>query len=178
MISWYDNFGVHTNTQLISCSSACDVSLDCLWAGWRLEGVCCIPSPTRAIPLEPVAHYTRLNNYFNKQQSSSWTWFGARLWTVPQRRTHNTIFQISIKPKCWERAAQSSPLAPHFQLPMATTPAPTQFQSLIIHIWLLTFRNRGIKRNSSAEPWSLGAIRAASLLAQVWKATQCWPGKF
>lgn len=49
--------------------------------------------------LEPVAHYTRLNNYFNKQQSSSPSW------TVLERRAHNTIFQISIKSKCWESSA-------------------------------------------------------------------------
>lgn len=54
--------------------------------------------------LEPVAHYTRLNNYFNKQQSSSPSW------TVLERRAHNTIFQISIKSKCWESSSRPLPL--------------------------------------------------------------------
>lgn len=63
--------------------------------------------------LEPVAHYTRLNNYFNKQQSSSPSW------TVLERRAHNTIFQISIKSKCWESsyplpASPSTNLQPSF----------------------------------------------------------------
>lgn len=77
---------------------------------YDLEGMCRIPSP--AMALEPVAHYIRLNNYFNKQQGSSWTWLGARLWTVLERRAHNTIFQISIKTKCWESCLQL-PVSPY-----------------------------------------------------------------
>lgn len=62
------------------------------------------PAPTTHQALEPVAHYTRLNNYFNKQQSSSPSW------TVLERRAHNTIFQISIKSKCWESCPRPHPM--------------------------------------------------------------------
>lgn len=67
--------------------------------------------------LEPVAHYTRLNNFFNKQQSSSPSW------TVLERRAHNTIFQISIKSKCWESSAPptTSPMPQPSSLSLAAT---------------------------------------------------------